>query len=128
MSLDISNKVLLVIILTDFSGIFIWIGICLYLAYTKMDLILEHLQNSPAITIRAPLRHGGPWGKLLLIGGISGIVTFPGFHLKRNQLSTQDLANFPIELRRKLVYLHWGAIGLSVIMVTFGIAVMLDLI
>lgn len=28
-------------------------------------LMLEHLKNGSAIMVRAPLRHGGPWGKLL---------------------------------------------------------------
>lgn len=127
MSLDTGDKVLLGIILADFAGIFLWIGICLHLAYTKMDLILEHLKNSSAILVRAPLRHGGPWGKLLLIGGISGIVTFPRFHIKRNTLDLADLEGLPYRLKRTLVRLHHCGIGLMVIMVTFGIAVKVGL-
>lgn len=123
MSLATWDKVLLGIILADFAGIFLWIGICLHLAYTKMDLILEHLKNSSAILVRAPLRHGGPWGKLLLIGGISGIVTFPRFHIKRNTLNPADLEGLPYRLKRTLVRLHHSGIGLMAVMVIFGIAV-----
>jgi len=124
MSLGVGDKVFLVIALADFAGIFLWIGICLHLAYTKMDFILEHLKNSSAITVRAPLRHGGPLGKLLLIGGISGVVTFPRIHIKRGTLSTADLAGFPVKFMR----LQWSAFGLIAVMMTFGIAIKLGLL
>lgn len=128
MSLGTSDKVFLAIALTDFAGILIWIGTSLHLAYTKMDLMLGHLKNSPAISVWAPMRDGGPWGKLLLVGGISGLVTFPNFQLKRGQLNPEDLASFPPGLKRKLIFLQWSMIGLLLVMVTFGAAVMLDFI
>jgi hypothetical protein len=122
-SLNVVDKVLLSIAIVDLAGLTLWIGLCLHLAYTKMDLILEHLKNCSAVTARAPLRHGGPWGKLLLVGGISGIVTFPQFHLKRGELSSEDLASFPASLKRKLVVLQWSIISLLLVMISFGIAV-----
>ncbi|MFI8482531.1 hypothetical protein ACIGCM_18345 [Pseudomonas sp. NPDC078700] len=93
-------------------ALLIWIGVALHMAYTKMDLMLEHLKNCPAIMVRAPLQNGGPWGKLLLVGGISGIVTFPSFYLKRGELSSEDLINFPVRLKRKLAILQWSVIWL----------------
>ncbi|WP_392888060.1 hypothetical protein ACF6ZU_25275 [Pseudomonas migulae] len=93
-------------------AMFIWIVVMLHAAYTKMDFILEHLKNSSAIRTRVPLRHSGPWGKLMLIGGISGIITFPGFYLKRGELSSDDLKFFPNPLKRKLIIMHWSALGL----------------
>ncbi|MCF4994634.1 hypothetical protein GIW70_21565 [Pseudomonas syringae] len=128
MSLDTPEKVLLTIAIVDLAGIFLSIGICLHLAYTKMDLMLDRLKNCSAIMVRTPLRHGGPWGKLLLVGGISGIVTFPNFYLKRGELSSEDLTNFPIALKRKLVTLQWSLIGLLLVMISFGVSVKLDII
>ena len=93
-------------------GIWIWIAIALHMAYTKMDLILQLLKNSSAVRERAFLNNSGPWGKLLLIGGVSSIVTFPGFFLKRGGISTEDLANLPLPTKRKLVALHWSVIAL----------------
>lgn len=90
---------------------FVWIGVALHLAYTRMDEMLEHLKNCTAIMTRAPLRHGGPWGKLLLVGGISGIVTFPGFYLKHGGVSVEDLENLPVLLKRKLAILQWACIA-----------------
>lgn len=128
MSLNVADTVFLFIVLVDFAGIFLWIGVCLHLAYTKMDLILGHLKNCSAVMVRAPLQHAGPWGKLLLVGGISGIVTFPGFYLKRGELSAEDLANFPALLKRKLVVLQWSLIGLLLVMLSFGAAIKLGFI
>lgn len=98
-------------------GLLIWNVVALYLAYTKLDLMLEKLKNCSAIVTRAPLRHGGPWGKLLLVGGISGIVTFPRFYLSRGELDVEDLETFPIALKRKLIALQWAVIGLLATMV-----------
>ncbi|WP_248805811.1 hypothetical protein [Pseudomonas sp. MWU13-2100] len=92
--------------------IFALIAISLRLAYTKMDVMLEHLKNSSSVMSLAALRHGGPWGKLLLVGGISGFVTFSGFYLKHGGVDAEDLKNFPVSLKRKLTILQWSAIGL----------------
>jgi hypothetical protein len=93
-------------------AMFIWIVVMLHVAYTKMDFILDHLKNCTAIMVRAPLRHSGPLGNLMLVGGISGIITFPGFYLKRGELSPEDLEAFPRLLKRKLIIMHWSALGL----------------
>lgn len=125
MSLSIVDKVLLALAVADIVGLIIWIGGCLYLAYTRMELMLSHLKNSVAVKNMELLRHGGPWGKLLLVGGISGCIAFPGFYIKRGQLDPQDIASFPNDLRRKLVRLYQSVIGLLLIMVSFGIAIQL---
>ena len=88
--------------------LWVWIGVALHMAYTKMDLILSHLKNCRAVKARASLKNGGPWGKLLLIGGISSFVAFPGVHLSKGELSQDDLENLPHPLKRKLVALQWS--------------------
>ncbi len=91
-------------------GVFIWIGVALRIAYTKMDVMLEHLKNCSLITTLSQLKQGGPWGKLLLVGSVSGVVTFPAFYIKRGRASAEDLSNFPVLLKRKLVVLQWVGI------------------
>jgi len=101
----------------------IWIGIALYIAHIKMDVILEHLKNSSAGTRLATLKHGGAWGRLLLVGGASGLVTFTNFYIRRGTLSTEDVASFPVSLRQKLVWMQWSAIVLlsaMVVLVALG--------
>lgn len=120
MSLNTADTVFLCVGLICFGGMFIWIGVALYLAYTRMDEMLEYLKNCSAVMIRAPLRFAGPWGKLLLIGGISGIVTFPGVYLKHGGVCVEDLKEFPAPLKRKLAVLQWtGIILLSMMIILF---------
>lgn len=65
MSLNTANKIFLCVGLIDLVGLFVWLGVALHLAYTKMDIMLIHLKNSPAVTIRVPFKSGGPWGEII---------------------------------------------------------------
>lgn len=47
----------------------------------------------------------------------------PRFYLKRGEISSEDLANFPGPLKRKLVALQWSVICLLLVMISFGAAV-----
>lgn len=98
-------------------SIFVWIGVALRVGHVHMDLMLGHLKNSPSVMSLAPLRHGGPWGRLMLIGGISGFVTFAGFYSKRGSISVEDINSLPSPLKHKLVALHFVSIGLFAAMV-----------
>jgi hypothetical protein len=97
-------------------SIFVWISVALHMAYTKM---LECLKNSSSILALASLRHGGPWGRLLLIGGISGLVTFPNFYSKRGGINMDDINKLPVSLKRKLVTLQWCVIVLLALLALF---------
>jgi hypothetical protein len=119
MSLTIADKILLIIAITNFGGAIICISISLYMAYMKLDIIFSHFKSSPAIIALIPLRHGGPWGKLLVIASISSYLTFPNGYIKRGSLSSQYIENFPIRLKRILVTTH--KIGLGLLLVMFGI-------
>lgn len=121
MSISTGHAIFVSAILVDFAGIFIMFGACLHLAYTRTDELLEHLKNCSAVMRRAPLRYGGPWGKLFLIGGISGIVTFPGVYLKHGGVSITDINNLPTSLRRRLAVIQWSLIVLMAVM--FGLAI-----
>ena len=128
MSLNTADKIFLAVGLIDFVGIFIWIGVCLHLAYTQMDLMLDHLKNSVLINTFVPLRQGGPWGKLVLIGSISSVIAVPGFYLKRGSVNAEDLRCFTGSLKRKLVMLQWGGLILLVVMVCIGVVAKLGFV
>jgi hypothetical protein len=82
MSVSTADKIFLCVGLIDFGGMFVWIGIALHLAYTKMDLMLAHLKNCPAVMIRAPFKNGGPSGRLFVQGAIMGLMTTPRLYLR----------------------------------------------
>jgi hypothetical protein len=115
-ALSFADKIFLVVGLIDFGGLIACIGFTLYLAYTKMKVLLGYFQNSPAVISLAPLSYGGPWGKLMVVGGISGFVTFPDFYIKRDRISANDIRSLPSSLRFRLIVLQWSVIVLLLIM------------
>lgn len=114
MSVSLADKIFITAGLLDFGGVFIWIGVNLNLAYTKMDYMLEHLKNCSLIKTLAPLNQGSPWEKFLLVGGISGVLALPGMYIRRGNADADDIKNFPARLKRKLVILHWVCITLLI--------------
>ena len=107
MSLNTAEKAYLVIGLINFGGGFIFAGTALFLAYTKMDFMLNHLKNCRAVTSSAFLRNGGPWGNLSLMGEIMCVFATPRLALRYGGASTDDMKNFPTGLRRVLITLYW---------------------
>ncbi|MFJ2448650.1 hypothetical protein [Pseudomonas sp. NPDC087626] len=102
--------------------IFIWIAVALYLAYTKMDVMLEHLKNSSAVKALAFYRQLGVWGHLKLIGEIAALITSPDKCIKSGRLSAQDIENFPAPLKKKLILLRWSVLVLvSLLFLVAGI-------
>ena len=117
MTVSVADQVFLVLGLSIFGGAVFCIGFSLHMAYTKMELMLEHLKNCSIVRTHAPLKYGGPWGKLMLIGWIAGVFAFPEYYLKRGQASLNDLNNFPANLRKKLVMLKWASLVLFAAMI-----------
>jgi hypothetical protein len=105
-SLSATNDIIFYVVLVDFGGIVGWLGIALYIAYFKVDLMLNHLKNCPVVMIRAPFKNGGPGGRLFLLGAIIGLMTMPRFHIRHGGASAEDLKNFPKDLKLKLIILQ----------------------
>ncbi len=59
MSVSVAQKIFLCISIIGFSGLLIFLGVALHLAYTRMDVMLDHLKNCPSIMVRAPFKNGG---------------------------------------------------------------------
>lgn len=96
---------------------FICIGVALYLSCTKGDLMSSHFKGSSSLLALGIYKRTNLHGRLLLVGSISSILTFPGFFLKRGLASAEDIDSFPLPLKRKLVMLQWSFIGLVVSMI-----------
>ncbi|OLF54490.1 hypothetical protein BTN82_10805 [Pseudomonas chlororaphis] len=94
----------------------ILICVCLRLAYTSVGEYLELLRNCQAVVRLTPLRQGWLWGRILLMDGITSIVSFPGVYLKHGGVSVEDLEGFPKPLKKKFLVLQWILRGLLVIM------------
>jgi hypothetical protein len=52
--------------------------------------------------------NSGPLGRLFVLGGITGLMISPRLYLRDGGASADDLKNFPVDLKRKLIVLHWS--------------------
>jgi hypothetical protein len=93
-------------------GIYVWIGVALYLGYTMGEELSKYLKNSLSQITIDTHKHTGPFGMLQLVGGIASVVTFPRFFIKRGIASAADIESFPLPISRKLIILQWSVIGL----------------
>lgn len=67
-------------------------------------------------------------GKLVLVGSISSVITFPSFYLKRGSVNAEDLRCFASALKRQLVILQWSGLTLLVVMVFVGVVAKLGFV
>ena len=91
---------------------FVWIAFALRIAFTQMDLMLGLLRNCSFIESLAKFKQGGLWGKLLLVGSVSGVVAFSGLYVRRGTVDAEDIRRIPVHLKRRLVFLQWAGIVL----------------
>lgn len=91
---------------------FVWIVLALRIAFTQMDLMLGFLRNCSFIGSLAKFKQGGLWGKLLLVGSVSGVVTFSGLYIRLRTVDAEDIRRIPVQLKRRLVFLQWAGIVL----------------
>ena len=100
----------------------------MYLSYTKGDLMSSHFKSSSSLLAFGIYKSTSLHGRLLLVGSISSILTFPGFFLKRGLANAEDIDSFPLPLKRKLVMLQWSFIGLVVSMILLVVIGKADLL
>lgn len=117
MSVSTAEKVYLCVGLIGFAGVFVYLGCAMHLVYTKMELMLGHLKNCPAVMIRAPFKNGGPWGKMFVLVGIMAVIIAPRLYLLDGGASSEDLKNFPARLKRKMIVMHWCGVSCLLILV-----------
>lgn len=89
-----------------FTGCIAFVVVALYMAYTKLDLMLGCFKNSPAVMIKAPLKNGGPWGRLFVLGAIVGVIKSPDLFISDGGASRADIASFPQDLKKRLISIY----------------------
>ena len=118
----------LFIALTNFGWMLITMSIMLFLSYTRTDYILSHLEHSPIITSRTFFNNAGPWGRLLLIGTVAGLLASPDSSIRKGGASPEDIEKFPSNLKRLLVFLHRAGYVSIVILLILYAATALDFV
>ena len=125
MTLSTADTLFLVVGVVDISGLFAGVGYMLFLANTKMNILQRCFKNSWGVTGREEFGYSGVWRRIMIIGRISGYVTFSTFYINRGILSADDLKELPASLKRKLIALQW--IGIILLIVMFGLALVAEL-
>ncbi|TKJ72468.1 hypothetical protein PspCFBP13508_09065 [Pseudomonas sp. CFBP13508] len=126
MTLRTSEKIFLLIGIVDFVGIFTLIGVMLYVAKTKTETILNHLTNSSISSRLIMLWHGGPWGKIYMMGEVFDIMRNPEFYIHTGKLCAKDFENFPKKLKKNLIILYKLVFIFFAIMMCLGISSSVD--
>ena len=106
MSLNLNDALILGAGGLIFIGCISFVIVALYIAYTKLDVMLGCFKNSPAVMIRAPLRNGGPWGRLFVLGSIVGVLKAPGLYIADGGACVSDISSFPQDLKKRLITLY----------------------
>jgi hypothetical protein len=75
--------------------------VAIYIAYFRANEILDNLSNSTFVGFNRYYLAAGPFGRLLFIGKVSAVLTFPRRHLESGVLNAQDYSLFP----RRLMFL-----------------------
>lgn len=103
-------------------GMLAWIGVVLYLAWTKADEYASYFQNSLFIKLKVTSRRDSLSLQLWYIGSIASCVTFPRRLIERGELSAEDLNNLPPKMKRTFLLIHWASLGLfTTLMLTYVI-------
>ena len=103
-----------------FRSQFIWLLILLYMAYTKIDLLLGYLKNSPAAFSRLHFRDGGPWGKVFVLTGLIGIVVNPQRFIRDGLVSSEDIKKIPAGLKSRITLMWRIGWGLLITLLVSG--------
>ncbi|WP_051414793.1 hypothetical protein [Pseudomonas sp. QTF5] len=128
MTLRTSEIIFLLVGIVDFAGVFILLGVMLYVAKTKTETILNHLRNSSISSRIIMLWHGGPWGRIYMMSEVFGIMRNPEYYIKAGTLSAEDMKTFPRKLRQNLITLHKLSLIFWAVMMCLGLVAWLDLV
>jgi hypothetical protein len=127
-AISASEKVFLGVGLLNFAGALLYLGISYYFALTKMDLMLPYLKNSPSVMLRIHSLKLGLSGKMYVFAGISAVLMMPHRMIRIGGASAEDIANFPPDLRRKIIWLQWGGMTMLLIMSVLWLIIEFELI
>jgi len=105
MNLAIAYEILVNTMLIGLGGVFIFLVIAMYIAYTKMDLMLEHLKNCRFI-MNQTFFYAGPRERLIILGSIVSVLKNPGFYTPDGGANIDDIVRFPEQLKRRLFTLY----------------------
>lgn len=86
--------------LVDMAFIYLNLMVWLYIAYTKLEVIENHLNNCDLVKFNRRIWGGGPLGRMYRLMQISGILVYPKVVVKNGGGDLEEIRNLPTPLRR----------------------------
>lgn len=87
--------------------------VAIYIAYFRVNEVIDNLSNSSFVSSNRYYMEAGPFGRLLFIGCVSAVLTFPRRHLERGELNAQDYSRFPTKLMVLIKLVNYSVWTLS---------------
>lgn len=88
---------------TVLGGAFLIAGSCLlgniYISRKYLGRLLESLSRSPGVRVWGRRYNSGVLNRLLLVSILGQLILFSKFHIKRGEVSAQDVQEFPRDLK-----------------------------
>lgn len=92
-------------------GLFVVMGVYVYWGYTRMDSIMEGVKECSLINRYRFYLQMGPWGRMMMVGGVASCLLFSKYLIGRGLLNAQDIDDFPGSLKVSMIvsqYVGWG--------------------
>lgn len=86
--------------LIDMVFIYLNLMAWLYVAYTKLEKIENHLKNCKLVNNNRYIWGGGPIGRVYRLAQINGMLRFPRIIVKNGEADLEEIRNLPTPLRR----------------------------
>ncbi|TEA61190.1 hypothetical protein [Pseudomonas sp. CH235] len=128
MSYETARDAFIILNIINVAALIIINCIVLYIAKTKIELIMNSLQNSSIAGGLMMLWHGGVRGRIYMMGEIFSFLKRPAIYLYQGKLSAKDIKNFPPDFKRTLLtlYKYQRISGLTFLL--FGLLAALEII
>jgi len=97
---------------------FLFIGTQLYLAYFRMNEILENLSRSRGVQLRRSMMGKDPFSRFFMLISVSAMLSFYNRSIKGGDLDLEDYSNFPCGLRQMLTISYLTALFAGVLLFT----------
>jgi hypothetical protein len=125
---DIAKDPIVIMTMLSFTGLLLVNGILLYVAKSKLEIILNSLNASAITSSLLMLWQAGLGGRFYMLGEIFGILKNPSRYISQGKVSAKDVNNFPPKLKRALLKLNKYQRIFGFTFVGFGLLAMSGLI
>ena len=101
-----------------FFFFFLFIGTQLYLAYFRMNEILDGLSRSRGVQLRRSMMGKDPFSRFFMLISVSAMLSFYNRSIKGGDLDLEDYTHFPRGLRQIITLSYLTALFAGLLLFT----------